>query len=455
MIRQLVFLPLLLAMMFFPEVAAQTDVHNVRLRGQLQNMGSRDVTLSPDDAVSMLGSSRDITIHTDEQGRFDTLLTLHKPAYFNLHRNTLYLSPGDNMEIRVGQNQLRAQFMGKGAVANTYMKGRLFPKAGSYLNGGGNLRDDFTQFHAFVDSMVDDRRKQLSELTEISPEFYDMERARIDADILNTYINYPSLALTYSRYRKTDMTREKIPAFYESLAEEVRPLINHINNDKYLDVAVVREVLLDLLENNRLKAWVCAMTFSPRLQALSKATRWARQLQRQNDRKTVEEALAFTNNLHERDFSQELRIRIDKALRIGKGRAAADIQLTAPDGSLHYLSEYKGKVIFLDFWATWCGPCIKEAPHFQKLSTRFSSDDVVFIQVSIDTNIKTWKNYLKSHPNTLPQYISTDIVLKEQWGITEIPRFILIDRDFIIESSYAPNPSNQETVRLITQTLSR
>ena len=197
------------------------------------------------------------------------------------------------------------------------------------------------------------------------------------------------------------------------------------------------------------------MTFSPRLQALSKATRWARQLQRQNDRKTVEEALAFTNNLHERDFSQELRIRIDKALRIGKGRAAADIQLTAPDGSLHYLSEYKGKVIFLDFWATWCGPCIKEAPHFQELSTRFSSDDVVFIQVSIDTNIKTWKNYLKSHPNTLPQYISTDIVLKEQWGITEIPRFILIDRDFIIESSYAPNPSNQETVRLITQTLSR
>lgn len=120
-----------------------------------------------------------------------------------------------------------------------------------------------------------------------------------------------------------------------------------------------------------------------------------------------------------------------------------------------FQNKIQNGLTLVDFWATWCGPCIKEAPHFQELSTRFSSDDVVFIQVSIDTNIKTWKNYLKSHPNTLPQYISTDIVLKEQWGITEIPRFILIDRDFIIESSYAPNPSNQETVRLITQTLSR
>ncbi len=377
MIRQLVFLPLLLAMMSFPEVAAQTDVNNVRLRGQLQNMGTRDVTLSPDDAVSMLGNSRDIIIHTDEQGRFDTLITLHKPAYFNLHRNTLYLSPGDDMDIRVGQNPLRAQFMGKGSVANIYMKGRLFPKAGSYLNGGGNLRDDFMQFHAFVDSMVDDRRKQLGVLTDISPEFYDMERARIDADILNTYINYPSLALTYSRYRKTDMTREKIPAFYESLAEEVRPLINHINNDKYLDVAVVRDVLLDLMENNRLKTWVSGMAFSPRLQALSKATRWARQLQRQNDSKTVDEAIAFTNNLHERDFSQELRIRIDKALRIGKGRAAADIHLTAPDGSLHYLSEYKGKVIFLDFWATWCGPCKKIGPIIEELASEYEGQVII------------------------------------------------------------------------------
>lgn len=71
-------------------------------------------------------------IRTDREGHFDTILPLSKPAFYRISRNTLYLSPGDDMEVYITTDNREAVFKGKGAEMNTYMKGRLFPKGGSF-----------------------------------------------------------------------------------------------------------------------------------------------------------------------------------------------------------------------------------------------------------------------------------------------------------------------------------
>ena len=118
-------------------------INTVHLKGQLFDMGSQNVRMRFDGAASMLGDSRDILLKTDAAGYFDTTFVLKEPTYYTISRNTLYLTPGDDMTIKVTQTNTEAEFSGIGAEANNYMKFRLFPKGGSYLEAGGNLRGDF------------------------------------------------------------------------------------------------------------------------------------------------------------------------------------------------------------------------------------------------------------------------------------------------------------------------
>jgi len=63
---------------------------------------------------------------------------------------------------------------------------------------------------------------------------------------------------------------------------------------------------------------------------------------------------------------------------------AADFALTDIEGKPVKLSDYKGKVVILDFWATWCPPCVKEIPHFNELSKKYSAKGLVVLGVSVD-----------------------------------------------------------------------
>lgn len=66
------------------------------------------------------------------------------------------------------------------------------------------------------------------------------------------------------------------------------------------------------------------------------------------------------------------------------GIKAADFKLTDLDGKTVKLSDYKGKVVILDFWATWCPPCVKEIPHFNQLSKTYGAKGLVVLGVSVD-----------------------------------------------------------------------
>ena len=99
-------------------------INTVHLKGQLLDMGSQNVRMRFDGAASMLGDSRDILLKTDASGHFDTTFVLKEPTYYTISRNTLYLTPGDDMTIKVTQTNTEAEFSGIGAEANNYMKFR-------------------------------------------------------------------------------------------------------------------------------------------------------------------------------------------------------------------------------------------------------------------------------------------------------------------------------------------
>ncbi|MDD7462281.1 MAG: TlpA disulfide reductase family protein [Prevotellaceae bacterium] len=124
-----------------------------------------------------------------------------------------------------------------------------------------------------------------------------------------------------------------------------------------------------------------------------------------------------------------------KAQNLKEGGELPDIKLTLDNGEVKYLSDYRGKYVLLDFWASWCGPCIKELPILKQLfaDMKDKSDRFALISVSLDNKEPAWRNALKTHDMLQPGWIHASDLLGwgspavKLLGVEAIPHMILLD----------------------------
>ena len=344
------------------------------------------------------------------------------------------------------------------------MKKRLFPKGGSFLEAGRYVRADFVRTKVTVDSLAEERRNELAGLKKVSPEFKKMEEARITADVVNSYISYASyrkdVCFDWQAYqRATPEEQEKIneeqqklrDAHLIAVAPELNRLYKTLTDTLFLNVAVVRDVLSYFGEDQY--GWFEGIELPERTKELYEAADKVEALRQAITATTVNDAKDFIAKAKYQDVVTEVRHKADQAGKLVEGQPAIDIMMTDVEGNVKRLSDFRGKVIYMDLWATWCGPCIQESPFFETLSKKYEGKDIVFLPVSTDSRATTWKSYLKVHHKDLPQYISQDQALKDGWCVRYIPRFILIDRDFKIVNAYAPRPSEEGIEDLLNSIL--
>lgn len=113
---------------------------------------------------------------------------------------------------------------------------------------------------------------------------------------------------------------------------------------------------------------------------------------------------------------------------LAKSNIAPDFTLNDLEDSSHTLSEYRGKVVLVDFWATWCPPCVVEIPGILKLYNEYKGKGLVVLGVSFDTNLKRLRIFVAKNKIEYPVLINARALIK-LYKVRAIPTAYLIDRD--------------------------
>jgi peroxiredoxin len=119
--------------------------------------------------------------------------------------------------------------------------------------------------------------------------------------------------------------------------------------------------------------------------------------------------------------------------RLGKGAKAPDFTLPGLDGEMVRLADQKGKVVFLNIWATWCPPCVQEMPSMEKLYQQLKGEDFEILAVSIDKKgVEAVLPFMKKHNLSFTALIDSKESLKYKYQTTGVPETFIIDRNGII-----------------------
>lgn len=136
---------------------------------------------------------------------------------------------------------------------------------------------------------------------------------------------------------------------------------------------------------------------------------------------------------------------------------APTFTLADHSGKTVSLTDFKGKVIYLDFWGTWCAPCLAEMPASNALRQHFAGRDVVFVYVAVGSPEARWQQVIADAHLTGPSSVhvrSSDQVVPDAFGVTRYPTYLLIGRDGRVRQSAAPRPSaGAETVAVLERAL--
>ena len=125
-------------------------------------------------------------------------------------------------------------------------------------------------------------------------------------------------------------------------------------------------------------------------------------------------------------------------------KMAPPFTVTALDGSKFNLDAMGGRVVLIDFWATWCGPCNEELPHMKKIAKDFAGQPLVIISVSWDSDETKWRDFINKNEMTWIQYRDADHHLSNLFEIHAIPHYFTIDSDGVLTAEMLGSGSDVE-----------
>ena len=384
-------------------------------------------------------------------------------AIISLLNNTFYFKPGDNLNVTIDNTGYR--LVGK----KNSPENREMAKWAHFIRESGirelslKTNTTFRDFFPALDNFnISDYKQEYTSNKIFNKHFSDLQNLETLFYALNILITprqahpNPAEAIQYySNILLSDITKddallnipygERILASYFTMShffkgnsytpEELRKLRSPIE---------VLDVVLPKISDDKIKGEAVVMQ-SKYIRTypgfIEYNERFGRYLTTEDQKERFNQILSVVGNTIE-------------------SHPAIDFRFPDKTGKQIALSDLKGKVVYVDIWATWCNPCLAEIPHLKELEREYSSKDIIFLGVSTDKEAdkEKWQNFLKEKELVGIQLFAGDRAQKEllrPYNITGIPRFLLIGKDGKVISSNAPRPSSSEIRAVLNDALRR
>ncbi|MEM7101818.1 MAG: TlpA disulfide reductase family protein [Bacteroidota bacterium] len=458
----------LLLTLLLTSVYADTKI-STRISGIISNRLSEKVELSFTDNFITFEEKR-FPMRLGSDGFFEVTFYFEEAKEVSLkHGNRqyrLFVEPGDNILMKLDTRMVNAipSFEGQGASNNNYfaLYQQQFSKYSDAYIRSQMMKVNHQEFKSLADRI---RKEKLA--------FFSANNSGItrkfDAHALADIDYWWAYQLLQYRWEHPPDPGQSIPIqlpdeYYVFLDELEIHWEDAMTNANY--VYFISEFLnfdeerraQTSLENFSSRPYRNArMYLSGEPLAYMMAYEMYLMLKRKKHQLYEAEIKLFIRDTPFRKYALVLKEAYESTQKIQHGQVAPDFEVVDRYGNRVRLSDFRGKVVYLDFWATWCPPCLKELPFSRQLSRSFSSNDVVFLYVSLDVNEFTWKEYLKKHQLNGHHFFTQGVYespVAKSYYLKALPNFMLIDQQGVVVKNPAKRPS-QEGVRSEIQSLLR
>ena len=396
-----------------------------------------------------------------EDGSFGFLFCPSKPGFYTLGNDqmdfVIYVKGNDKINIDILEN--KAELNGKNTKENVALyKWEDFAadvrlKSVYFMRTISNYKDFFPEFTVFV-SKLDSIKKKIKSG---NAEFDALLKKKIDYDV-DYYAAY-----FLQTPRTAHPERGDWPEFYNTIISDSKFTTDEVlqfpqgarmlgiystfgymsSGKEYSGPENYHSNCLSYLKNDRLKGEYVTRSVFPGIksydQYLGMLDRYGKYLVTPSQKARVE---VIGTALYD----------------TAPGKMAADFTYPDVNDKDVSLSDFKGKVVLVDVWATWCGPCRGEIPHLKKLEEEMHGTDVVFLGVSVDEakDKQKWLDFIKKEElGGIQVHASGWSKIAKDYKIKGIPRFMVFDKKGNIVSVDAPRPSSPELKQMLEAELKK
>ncbi|GAA4289431.1 TlpA family protein disulfide reductase [Aestuariibaculum suncheonense] len=398
-----------------------------------------------------------------ENGSFTDTLNTDKNLYAIYDGKTpvfLYVEPGFNLNVNYDINDVQNSLTitGKGAEINNYLVAKR--KLESELFG--NPRETYTLNEADYKAKLSKIKEELTTLfndtQDLPDNFKAKELRNIHYFYLNLHNNYENAhrALTQNPTFSVsdDFSKElkdvdyssaedfKYSTYYKNLvSSHYSTLANEVSTKDSIDYDIAYLKTVSTIPNQDIKNTL-VFDFANNNIGRSKDVDAFYKLYLENSNNDENNAIIAEKH--------------DKLMALAEGKPSPSFSdYVNYEGGKTSLADLKGKYVYIDVWATWCGPCKREIPFLKEVEEKFHDKNIEFVSISIDQqkDFEKWKAMVAEKELKGVQLFADNdwkSSFVQDYQINGIPRFILIDPNGNIVNSNAPRPSSPALTELFT-----